>query len=548
MKACLRILKKYGHWIFLGLMILATLYMDGYIAQNILDGDASDYLNRGWIMAQQNNPFTRDFYFTTEVRLLDISAVFSLFFPLTDDWTLVRILGTVVMQAYYVISFLYLCRQADVSRPNAVFAAGLLLLPFSTPYARLVLYHLYYILYLANVFWIMGLTLRLLNILPGQRRKAVLPAVLLSGLWVFVGLNGIRHMMMIGIPMLAFTAVQLLLKLREYRWEDGRLTGSDAFWHTKPVRLLMVVLISCVFFAMGYVINTSKLLTYYDVRDMSSTFFIPDWEAEHYSRILNGWLIASGIRYTDMRLVGVRGLSLLASLFSFGYLMTTSLVSCFKTGLLERRLMHGMLGAAFVTATLVFVFESAARIYQMYYVPVVAMAVPALAQELGRLKQRGVSACRKLMILLVCGCFLFQGAYSLFFIRVDKSAMDQWGGMDFSIMNTVDRVRDCVDFMQENGYTHGYIDYWYANPMIEMSDGALNVGALLDNYEDTRQIALYRWGTSKTAFSQENLPEKVMVFIERQASKGFETTFPDAPLVHEGWIFNGYEVDSSLIE
>ena len=46
-------------------MILITAYMDVFIAQHVLDGDASDYLNRGWIMAQQKNWFTRDFYPTT---------------------------------------------------------------------------------------------------------------------------------------------------------------------------------------------------------------------------------------------------------------------------------------------------------------------------------------------------------------------------------------------------------------------------------------------------------------------------------------------------
>ena len=132
MKACMRICKKYGHWLFFGLMVMITVLMDVFIAQNVLDGDASDYMNRGWVMAQQKNPFTRDLYLTTEVRLLDFPVVFAAFFLLTDNWMLVRILGTIVVQAYYVFSFWYLCRQADVDKKSAVTGAGLLLLPFST--------------------------------------------------------------------------------------------------------------------------------------------------------------------------------------------------------------------------------------------------------------------------------------------------------------------------------------------------------------------------------------------------------------------------------
>jgi len=178
---------------------------------------------------------------------------------------------------------------------------------------------------------------------------------------------------------------------------------------------------------------------------------------------------------------------------------------------------------------------------------VVALAALPLTQELTLLKKRGVSACRKALILLTCGCFLYQGIYSLYFIRVDKTAMDRWDGMEYYAMDTMDQVRDCAAFMQENGYTHGFINYWYASPMIELSNGALNVAGI-QNAESSERIELCRWGSSKSAFEPENMPEKVMVFIEREQAPAFESLFPALPLVHEGWIFNGYEADSSLIQ
>lgn len=59
-----------------------------------------------------------------------------------------------------------------------------------------------------------------------------------------------------------------------------------------------------------------------------------------------------------------------------------------------------LLFAAFVTTTLIFIFDSSPRYYQLYYVPVVAFAYPVLASELARLKDHAASACRKLLILL----------------------------------------------------------------------------------------------------------------------------------------------------
>lgn len=542
-----RVLKQYGHWIFLGFMILLTVYMDVYVSRNILDGDTSDYVNRGWIMAHQHNPFTRDFFFTTEVRLLDISAVYSLFFHFTDDWTLVRILGAIAMQTWYVLSFLYVCKQAGLGKTSAVFGAGMLLVPFSTPYARIVLYHMYYILYLSNSFWLMGLTLRLTQVQKKDISKAIFPAILLSGLWFFVGLNGIRHMMMLGIPMLLFAVIQLMLALRDYQWNDGKLIGEQPFWQTIPVRFTGIVLASLAFFMAGFLVNTHVLLPYFGVSDMSISFFTTGLPSNHYAQIYDGWLTAIGIRNAGLQLVGIRGLSLICALVTFGYLLIVSAESCFRQKHFGLRFLQSILAISFVITTMVFIFDSrGGRFFELYFVPVVAMAPCALATELESLKANGVSACRKLITITVCACFLFQGVYTMYFIRVEKNEMDSWNGLAYTEMNTIDQVKDCADFMLEKGYTHGLINYWYACPIIELSNGALNVTGL----ENDRNgyIIRCRWGTSKTAFAPENLPEKAVVFIKRGENEWFETDFPDAPLVHEGWIFNGYEVDTSLIQ
>ena len=118
--------------------------------------------------------------------------------------------------------------------------------------------------------------------------------------------------------------------------------------------------------------------------------------------------------------------------------------------------------------------------------------------------------------------------------------------MEYYEMDTVDQVRDCVSFMQDNGYTHGFVDYWYASTMMEVSNGTLNVGGMTE--PEGGQIHLKRWGTSKSVFEPANMPQKVVVFIHREKAADFEALFPALPLVHEGWIFNGYEADSGLIQ
>ena len=146
-------IKKRQYWqkwlpvLFLTVMAAVTVWMDVFVAQNLLDGDASDFMVRGYTFFQKGNPFSNDYYLTTEPRLLDIPFVFFLFFYLFSDWTLVRVCGTVLIQALYILSFLFALRQAGIRRSVRLTAAGFLLTPFSVNYARIVLYHVYYALY-----------------------------------------------------------------------------------------------------------------------------------------------------------------------------------------------------------------------------------------------------------------------------------------------------------------------------------------------------------------------------------------------------------------
>lgn len=549
MKACIRSVLRQWHWIFFAAVVLLTVGMNVFVANHILDGDASDHMLRGWIIAQEKNPFTHNYCYTTEVSLPGVSWFFSLFFLFSDDWSLVRICGTLVIQALYVLSFFYLCKRAHIGslRVRAI-AAALLLLPFSVPYARIVLYHLYYAIYLTNAFWMVGLTLGLME--ARSVRKAAWPACLLAALWLCAGLNGIRYMMILGAPMLAFAVVQALLTLRHYRWEKGRLLGEGgSFFSSDAMRLIWILTGSFLFFLTGYALNVKVLLPFYGIVDSSATFFFPGENAEHYASMFNSWLVAIGVRSSRLPTVGITGVSLLAALVSFGYLLCISASNVWdmRTPVVSR-MAPGLLFSSFVTTTLIFIFDSGWRHYSLYYVPVVAFAYPALAVELARLKESAVSASRKLLILLTCMCFLYQGAYTVYYIAVDRWDMDRWTGLSNQDMFLADTAQVYADFMMDNGYTYALAPYWYANVMMELTDGQLAVG-MVELAEKEGELILRpgRWGTPKAIANGKNLPERLLVFIGEADVARFEQAFPQLSRVFEYWYTCAYEITPDML-
>ncbi len=531
-----RLFKRYGHWIWLALAALMTLYMDAFVARDLLDGDASEVLCRAWQMAQERSWFVRDWYLTTEVRLLDISFVLSLFFYVLDDWMLVRILGTAVMQGMYVLSFLYLCRQGGVNRKTAVYAAGMLMLPISMPYARNVLYHLYYLLYMTNCFLMLGLTLRVAR----RGRMPVLPACLLGLLWLHSGLNGVRHMMIFGVPMLLASAILLLQKLKKYRVENSRIIGPEPLVKLEEVRLVGVLFASCCIFMAGFLINKLVLMPYYGVVDMSHAFYsASETDVEPYLRrwmtIFNGWQNAIGVRSSERPLIGLRGVSLAASLFSFGYLLWASLRSCREEGEnLNRRLMSGLFFLGFVSTTLIFLLDtSTSRCYSLYYVPVVALAFLALAQEMDKLRHAASSLARRLMAGLVCFCLIFQGAYSVYYLTVERWYLDDWTGSIYLETDTAQQAKECVAFLQENGYDCAAAYYWDASAIREVSNGEITVIPVAEG--DLMNPKPYRWGTQKSICRKENMPESFVYFFPSQYAETFERENPHLEQVfHNG--------------
>ena len=532
MKLCLRTLRKQSHWLLLGLVILLTLYMDVYVARNVLDGDASDLLYCGNIFAQEKDLFSTNYYYSTEVRLLGLSSVFSFFFLLTGQWTLVRVLGTITVQTIYALSFLFMTRQAGLSRKTRVTVAALSLLPFSIPYARIVLYHLYYTLYLANMFFIIGLTLWTLRRGKEGLKQALLPAVLLGLLWTFVGLNGIRHMLLIGIPLLVGCIVELLRAFRKAPWVYGKPWRQQVLLHTEAFRLTLLMIGSCLCFLAGFVINQHVLLPYYGIVNSSSAWYAPIQTAQRYADIWNGWLTAIGVRNSALSLVGIRGFSLAAALVRCVWLLYRSVCFLRKGGTMEQRLLGGLYALSMFSTTLVFVFDSGCRFYELYYVPVIVLALPTLALELD--DHPPVLTARKALCFLVSLCFLFQGAYSAWYLRVERRNMDTWSGLTHQDLTCADECRDCVAFMQENGYQYGMMPYWHANVMIELSNGSLTILP----YEDAappEEIQVYHWGTSRFYCQRENLPDELVVFVPHGEADRFAASHDGARLVWEGW-------------
>lgn len=195
--------------LFFALCGLMSLYLTYKTAGNLLDSDASSELVLARLLADTNQILSRDWFYSTELRVLNTQLIYMPLFKIFSDWKLVRFFGALLLQAILVLSYYFLSRQAGFSRNVFFLTGGLLLLPASTPYARIVLLHSYYVPHIAIGFFLLGLLLGFGN---REKKKGLRIAylVLFLLLSLLSGLGGVRQLLVTFLPLLAAAFLLLL--------------------------------------------------------------------------------------------------------------------------------------------------------------------------------------------------------------------------------------------------------------------------------------------------------------------------------------------------
>lgn len=341
-----------------------------------------------------------------------------------------------------------------------------------------------------------------------------------------------------------------MLSLRHTNDLRNWLRTNDAREPNTLLRLFVLLLYSLVFFFFGYLINVKILIQYYHSVNVSAgTLLMPFVDADKVGWILGNFLTCIGFRTSGLSAMSFRSVALFFSLLSFGYLGWSSYYYGYRTNKeasLPRQWLYGMFFMMCLVTTLLFISTVSVSTSDYHYIPVVVMAFPLLAMEADRLQSKCLSCARRLMILLTCVAFLFQGAYSIVWLHhKNTSLLDIWSGITFHEVMVTDCDQDCVDFMHTYGYTHGMMPYWYANTAMEMSDGDLVIAPYSIN-EDTGVTSLIDMPT-RPSFQRTELPDALIIFVQNNLREVFQKAYPSAEYVHNGAFFSGMKVATDLI-
>lgn len=492
-----------------------------YVTKNIIDSDASSELVLSHYLAHAKEfILTKDWLYSTEVRVLNTQLIYSTLFHFFSDWSFVRFCSAIIMQVILLISCGYLLKEAGFGKKEFFLSSSLLLLPISVTYGRIVLYHCYYIIYLSHSFFLIGLTL---GFVKNVNWKSWQPYVRLGILAVFSfigGLGGVRQLMITHAPLLLCIVALCFL-------EDAKETDASKSSFLSPTNLPLVVtaLTGALCSFIGLKINTGVLALHYSFEHQSD-FPIGLLPASEFANVAYGYFHHFGFRqgHAMLSLIGILSIcGIFAGGFSI-YLSIRRFLAHAKNRDIRKNLVRLFsLSITFVTLVLFVISgQNGAYHYVLYLVFCLPWSILLLATELAELSEKtSILRAEKLLPIVAVAVLLANGLVNILFFNGNEKFHQTYEGLHFKNMHIKDDLANAASFLTENGYDIGFATYWNSNILTEATDGRIRMINVLILPQMNR-IIYDNW---LTIFSyRESVAEKPFMLIATSEFANFEKT------------------------
>lgn len=478
------------------LSLVFTWYTSSVYAVSIMNSDSSSELILSHLLAQQNAVMSTDWYYSTELRAIHSNLVFAPLFKVFSNWHTVRLVGMIIMQVLFLLSYWYLCKQAQFSRQAFFYSGAILMLPFSVQYGQIVLYHSFYITCVTISFLIVGFNLSVIRqwSRPEKKRMRWITLLLLLLTCFLSGLNGVRQLMITLAPMF-LSAFLLTLKIEKNMVRPDRRSVWEQW------RWVIVGAAACCAGVIGYLINEKVLANIYSYRSYGATTtdFIT---YDNFINMMKYFFSQFGYQ-TGREVFSLEGLLACGSVLAAFYIIVKGLALLFSHKIDVKTTEDETAVGAFIdilapvsilTMFFTFIFLKAQPYYFLYFIPVIIWIVPFLARQMDVTKTANVT--QKALLFLTCAVLIGNGYYdNAYFIHPDNKKVI-YEGLGRKDIHTVQELQGAVDFLQENQYTLGYASYWCSNVVTEMTNGEIPMVNVQVNTKNPA-IAYYNWLTDK---------------------------------------------------
>ncbi len=413
----------------------------------LLNSDDSSELVLGHLLASENRLLSKNWYYSTELRVVNTQIFYAFFFKLFQDWHTVRIASYICLYIVMIAAYYFMCKALNI-RKYFLITAALLMIPFSEDYFYIVLKGAYYIPHIAITFFTLGFGETYIDTANGKREKIYSSAALLCS--ILAGMGGARQVVVLYFPLVLAAMGIAALGLSV---DEGKIICVLNQGDRKYIRFSIISFAGAF---TGYIINTEILSKIYTFEQWDNICF-QGLDIYKLQQVVNGFLTSYGYKTENVFST--------AALCNFICLCWLALTVTACVYILKNRKSvppsHFRLAlftvAAFVTFTVLYVFTDLGY-GNRYNLPIIVLSIPMIAVLFKNTRLQNslnyASITAFVLLVLCAGGLRCRDKY-----RVDYTA----------------ELRSIVAALQDEQYTEGYTTLWRGNVLTELSNGAIDV-------------------------------------------------------------------------
>ncbi len=469
-------LKKTSHIIVVLLAAAAVMFLIIFMhihIDRLLNADDSSELVLAKLLSENKEILSGDWYYSTELRVLNTQLIYTPFFWIFKSWHMVRVCSLAVMYGILIACAWYFGSKTSIKAYIPIIAL-LLVLPVSYDYLRFVLKGAYYVPHIAVNLIEMGLLFRYIKAEKGKDKRSILVvSIILS---VLAGAGGARQIVILYLPLLFGVLMSIAANLYYKRYADV----TDSFIRD----LAGFALVSFTGAAAGFVINAKVLSKFFTFKQWNSIKFTK-LSAERFFTVLNGFWAEMGYREGPVGLSTLFTNAIGIVLFALALWSMLYGIRHYEEVSREYHVLSVFYASFLVIFTALYVWTD--MLYRdRYNIPShifgFVLILFWVRESRPRFKIRSF-----LLLLYICALLINSVSAYRYFGKADSTP----------------EYREIVSYLTGEGYDFGYGTFWNTSILTELSDGRLKMHTWTDaknsgTLEDLTDVDYtYKWLQAK---------------------------------------------------
>ena len=446
-----------GKVLVLSLLIL-NIWIINYNYINFVDSDDASELILARQLVSEGNIISQNWYYSTELRVLNTQLVYMFLFLFTSSFKLVRILGQTVLSCLLLASYYFGLYSIDKDKAGVRFwkTAFLLLLPAGRrgkPWIFLAMKG-YYVPHICISFLALGMICHMIKS-HGRTKRWMAAGIILGFL---SGLGGIRSLQLTYLPLVMSVVWMFWNTLTGSGWEEAKCILRK----TEGVFLCALSALA------GYLVNDIYLKTIYHFQSFGETLYNPltmtavETTVREYLKTLG---------YIEWeKTFSFKGIgNALACAFALLFLFSLPKVyrGMKKCKLVEQMVFsYALLSFAFNIFTCIITNNILSRYIMASIVPSIYFLILLESSSIYRKLEWSI-----------CGTILLTGIIG--YLEVAEVVINE------------DKL-NAIQYIEDHGNSYGYATFWNANVITELLDGQISFRNLEYN-SDTGTLTESNW-------------------------------------------------------